>query len=163
MHRLRYLAASLEDTGALAGELARHLRPGDAVLLTGKLGAGKTAFVQQVVADLGYPDQATSPTFTLANFYQAPRLTVLHVDAYRLESIRAFRDLGLAEYYDECLTIVEWGDKVEEDFEDALRIDISFSPESEDVREFSLSADGPRWATTFEELRHGRLSLVTIS
>jgi tRNA threonylcarbamoyladenosine biosynthesis protein TsaE len=163
MHSLSYLGARLADTSRLASSIADHLRPGDAVLLSGKLGAGKTAFVQAVADSLGFGGHATSPTFTLANFYETPRLTMLHVDVYRLDDLSAFRDLGLDEYYDDCLTIVEWGDRVAEDFEDPLRIEILFSPSSEGNREFRLSADGPRWEGTFNDLRRSDLTLVNPS
>src|SRR5690348_342361 len=87
-----------EGTGTIAGLLAPHLRPGDAVLLKGGLATGKTTFVKALAAAMGSTALVTSPTFTLAQFYPSPQGTILHVDAYRLSGIHEYRDLGLDDY-----------------------------------------------------------------
>src|SRR5215211_8944417 len=119
---------SREETRVVATALAPLLRPGDAMLLKGPLASGKTAFVQEVVAALGSKAEVTSPTFTLAQFYQTPSGTFLHLDAYRLSSVAEFRDLALEDFVSESITAVEWGDIVEEDFSNALTITFEFVP-----------------------------------
>ncbi|HEY3067020.1 MAG TPA: tRNA (adenosine(37)-N6)-threonylcarbamoyltransferase complex ATPase subunit type 1 TsaE [Methylomirabilota bacterium] len=103
---------SAEATAAAGADLARELRAGDVVALTGELGAGKTCFVQGVVRGLGAAVRATSPTFVLVNEYHG-RLPVHHVDAYRTASLTELLDLGLDELLDgEGVTLVEWADKL---------------------------------------------------
>ena len=88
---------------------AALLAPGDVLVLTGDLGAGKTAFAQGVAAGLGVTDPVTSPTFTIVQEYAGP-VPVQHLDLYRLGSLQEVIDLGIEETLDERVTIVEWGD-----------------------------------------------------
>jgi tRNA threonylcarbamoyladenosine biosynthesis protein TsaE len=79
------------------------------LVLTGDLGAGKTAFAQGVAAGLGVTDPVTSPTFTIVQEYAGP-VPVQHLDLYRLGSLQEVIDLGIEETLEERVTIVEWGD-----------------------------------------------------
>ena len=82
----RFVSASENETRALARELAADLVAGAIVLLSGDLGAGKTAFVRGLAEGLGVdPDEVTSPTFTLVHEYRGGRLPLVHVDLYRLD------------------------------------------------------------------------------
>ena len=101
------------ETAALGHRLAVNARPGEVWALVGHLGAGKTHFVQGVVAGLGASITATSPTFTLVHEYSGGRLPVFHFDFYRLEDASEVLALGWEEYLDEGsgLTLVEWADK----------------------------------------------------
>lgn len=116
MSSFSVLSPSPADTAAAAGRLAPLLRPGDVVLLTGDLAAGKTAFVQALAAALGSADPVTSPTFALVQNYVGGSGPILHVDVYRLAGIHEFRDLGLDDYLEESITLIEWGESVAEDF-----------------------------------------------
>jgi tRNA threonylcarbamoyladenosine biosynthesis protein TsaE len=79
-------SASEAETRAVAAQLARALKPGDVLLLSGDLGAGKTAFVRGLAEGLDInPDEVTSPTFTLVHEYRGGRLPLIHVDLYRLD------------------------------------------------------------------------------
>jgi len=81
----------------VARDLASRIRPGDVVLLSGSLGAGKTAFVRGLAVGLGIdPGEVSSPTFTLIHEYRGGRLVLYHADLYRLGSA-ASEDLGLEE------------------------------------------------------------------
>jgi tRNA threonylcarbamoyladenosine biosynthesis protein TsaE len=103
---------SESDTMNLARELAGTVGGGTVILLFGELSAGKTAFVRGLVDGLdGDPGQVSSPTFTLIQPYRA-RLTVQHVDLYRLEP-RDVEDLGLDELAtDESIVVVEWAERM---------------------------------------------------
>ena len=160
MESLRYLATELQDTRALAETLAPQLRADDVILLNGPLGSGKTTFVQQIARALGYQDPVTSPTFTIANFYECPSLTVLHIDAYRLETLAEFRDLGLTDFGEECCTLIEWGALVADEFIDSLVVEISFTSHGETEREFKITAETERWESALREMRSGHLRLV---
>jgi len=145
---------SREETARVAATLAPFLRAGDAMLLKGPLASGKTAFVQELVAALGSKAEVTSPTFTLAQFYQLPAGTFLHIDAYRLSSVAEFRDLALEDFVSESITAVEWGDIVEEDFRNALTINFEFVPDHDNWRKLIFSATAERWQPVLKEINH---------
>lgn len=95
----------------MASDLAQGLGAGDVLLLSGNLGAGKTAFVRGLAQGLGFdPDDVSSPTFTLVHEYRGGRLTLYHADLYRLERA-ATDDLGLEELHLGVLAI-EWPDRL---------------------------------------------------
>jgi tRNA threonylcarbamoyladenosine biosynthesis protein TsaE len=102
-------------TQAAGVDFAAVVRPGDVVLLSGPLGAGKTTFVKGVARGLGVRERVTSPTFTMVRQHEAHHdsgiTTVHHADVYRVESLGEVRDLDLGELVEESgLALVEWGD-----------------------------------------------------
>lgn len=104
------------DATTRAGELfARVLRPGDIVLLSGQLGAGKTTFTQGVARGLGVSDRITSPTFTMVRQHVSVNdlgiTTLHHADVYRINTLDEVIDLALGELVeDSAVALVEWGD-----------------------------------------------------
>jgi tRNA threonylcarbamoyladenosine biosynthesis protein TsaE len=142
-----------EETARVAAVLAPFLRAGDAIMLTGALASGKTAFVQELVAALGSTAEVTSPTFTLAQFYSLPSGTFLHIDAYRLSSVAEFRDLALEDFVPESITAVEWGDIVEQNFPNALTITFEFVPHQDNWRKLTFSAAAERWQPVLVDLK----------
>lgn len=143
-----------EETRELAEAFAPLLRAGDAVVLTGELGAGKTTFAQGVARGLGIEDQVSSPTFTLIKEY-AGILGLAHIDVYRLDMVQDVVDLGLEELGggDDVL-LVEWGDTIEELLPDErLRVELMTDDAAgEGVRSISISATGHGWGDRFAEL-----------
>lgn len=111
--QLNMRCADVEATGRLAARLAPLLRPGDLVLLSGDLGAGKTIFTKALAKGLGVTDLVTSPTFTLMNSYRtAGGWDFVHVDAYRLESVHEALDLAIPETIEGlAVAVVEWGER----------------------------------------------------
>ncbi len=101
--------------------LGERLRPGDVVLLTGELGAGKTTFVRGVAQGTGSRAPVASPTFQLVRVYPG-RVQLAHVDLYRIENTSELRELGLEELAEQGAVVVEWGDRLEVD--GAARIEI---------------------------------------
>lgn len=104
--------ASLEG---LAERLARYLEPGDAVVLAGEVGAGKTTFVRAAARTLGVEERVTSPTYQLARSYEGKkdghRISVHHLDLYRLDGLGVYDALDLEEYLSpDAVTFVEWAD-----------------------------------------------------
>lgn len=134
---------SVEGTRAVGAALAAHLEPGDVLVLTGDLGAGKTAFAQGVAAGLGVTEAVTSPTFTIVQEY-AGRVPVQHLDLYRLGSLQEVIDLGLEETIEECVTLVEWGDVALEALPPTLLlVAIALEPSgADDDRSITLTAVG---------------------
>ena len=112
------------ETAAAGRELAAALRPGAVVLLSGDLGAGKTAFVRGLAAGLGIdPNEVSSPTFTLVQEYRGGRLTLYHVDLFRLQA-GDVDDLGLDELTEEGVTAIEWPDRLPRAFDQAIAVHI---------------------------------------
>jgi tRNA threonylcarbamoyladenosine biosynthesis protein TsaE len=148
-------SAGVRDTYTIAAHLARQLRTGDVVLLNGGLASGKTTFVKAVAQALESPDLVTSPTFTLAHFYSCGAGTILHIDAYRLSGIHEYRDLGLADYVDESITLVEWGESIAEDFPCHLMIEFQPQQDEPDARILTFSSECGRWLPAMKTLREG--------
>ncbi|MFJ6719462.1 MULTISPECIES: tRNA (adenosine(37)-N6)-threonylcarbamoyltransferase complex ATPase subunit type 1 TsaE [unclassified Streptomyces] len=138
----------------LGRRIAGLLRPGDLVLLTGELGAGKTTLTRGLGEGLGVRGAVTSPTFVIARVHpplgDGPAL--VHVDAYRLGGgLEEMEDLDLDVSLPESVVVVEWGDgKVEELSDDRLHVVIARAVGHEevldDVREVSVRGIGTRWA-----------------
>ena len=120
-----FTTSSEEETRERAAQLAAELSRGAVLLLSGDLGAGKTAFVKGLAAGLGIdPDEVTSPTFTLVHEYTGGRLTLVHVDLYRLESAD-LNDIGLdADVAEAGITAVEWAERLTRDVLGAVRVSI---------------------------------------
>lgn len=104
---------NLPDTQASAEfgrRIAKALRPGDVVALSGGLGAGKTTLARAIIAALGYDGEVPSPSFAIIECYDPPalRLPVVHADFYRLSNPREVRELGLDDYRQNAALIAEW-------------------------------------------------------
>ncbi|HXT71805.1 MAG TPA: tRNA (adenosine(37)-N6)-threonylcarbamoyltransferase complex ATPase subunit type 1 TsaE [Vicinamibacterales bacterium] len=111
MERDRRVETTSEQETMEAGrEFAAGLHEGDVVLLSGVLGAGKTAFVRGLAEGLGAaPSDVSSPTFTILQEYRG-RITLQHADLYRLTAVEA-EDLGLDDLIDRAVLAVEWPDR----------------------------------------------------
>lgn len=140
------LLADLAATRALGARLARGLRAGDLVVLSGPLGAGKTSLTQGIGQALGVRGAVTSPTFVLARVHRGA-LPLVHVDAYRLRDSSAAVDLDDLDLDDELphsVTVVEWGEGVVEQVSpDRLHVVLEGSG---DTRTARVHAVGARWA-----------------
>jgi tRNA threonylcarbamoyladenosine biosynthesis protein TsaE len=119
----RFQTASEDETRALARRVAADLVAGSTILLTGDLGAGKTAFVRGLAEGLGIdPDEVTSPTFTLVHEYRGGRLPLVHVDLYRLERA-SLDEIGLdSDLAAAGVLAIEWADRLVLEPADAVRI-----------------------------------------
>jgi tRNA threonylcarbamoyladenosine biosynthesis protein TsaE len=120
-----HTSGSEGETRAIAATLAASLQPGAVVLLSGDLGAGKTAFVRGLAEGLGLdPGEVTSPTFTLVHEYRGGRLPLIHVDLYRLD--RADLDeIGLdQDLVAEGVTAVEWSERLTRPMASAVTVRI---------------------------------------
>jgi tRNA threonylcarbamoyladenosine biosynthesis protein TsaE len=134
-----------EETKAIAAALGAVLRPGDLVVLSGELGAGKTTFAKGLARGLGVIDTVTSPTFTIVQEYAGP-VPVAHVDVYRLDRVQELYDLGLDELADERVTFVEWGEAVAPVLpRDRLVVRIDFAGEAASDRRIEVTTEGSGW------------------
>lgn len=126
-----YESNSESDTRAVAARLAADLRPGAVLLLSGDLGAGKTAFVRGLAEGLGIdPAEVTSPTFTLVHEYRQGRLPLVHVDLYRLDEVD-LDELGMdTELAARGVLAIEWAERLVRCPADAVTVVIAATGES---------------------------------
>ena len=136
---ISYRSHSESDTAAAGRDLAARIGAGTVVLLEGPLGAGKTAFARGLAEGLGCdPGAVSSPTFTIVQEYRG-RVTVQHVDLYRLTPDEV-ADLGLEEMIEGQVMAVEWPDRWRGAPADAIVVRIT--PAGEDVREIGITRPG---------------------
>jgi tRNA threonylcarbamoyladenosine biosynthesis protein TsaE len=142
--------ASADSMQMLGRRLATLLGPGDVVVCSGALGAGKTTFAQGLAAGLGVSAAVTSPTFVLARTHKTPTgLSFVHADAYRLgavaDPLAELDALDLDATLDEAVTLVEWGEGLAERLA-ANRVEVRIDFVSDDERSIVIDALGRRWA-----------------
>ena len=129
---MNVLSHSEEETAAVARQLAAQLAAGAVLLLSGDLGAGKTAFVRGLAQGLGVdPEEVSSPTFTLVHEYRGGRLTLFHADLYRLDRADT-EDLGLQDADVAAgVLAVEWPERLSRPIQGATSIRLEVAGESE--------------------------------
>ncbi len=142
--------AGPEATERLAQAMAGHLRAGDAILLEGPVGAGKTHFARALIRALqrhagAEPEDVPSPSFTLVQTYRAGDLEIWHADLYRLGDAGELTELGLDEAFEAALVLVEWPEKLGDLAPvDALRFVLSIPAAAPDTRHVAAHG-GARW------------------
>jgi len=147
--------ASEDDLARLAEAIAPALRRGDVIALAGPLGAGKTAFARALIRTLAAPqpvEEVPSPTFTLAQIYDLPRLQLAHFDLYRLDDPSALVELGFEEALADGVTLIEWPERAGNMLPaERLDVAIEFTADAE-RRRMRLTGRGG-WAARLERLR----------
>lgn len=139
----KYISLSESDTISLAENIEGEKFPGMVISLIGELGSGKTVFTKAFANSLGITEPVTSPTFNIIKEYNDGELPLYHMDVYRVDG--NVKDLNLDEYfYGNGITIVEWGDMIEE-FLPEERLDIIIKVNGEDKRTIVLKPYGKKY------------------
>lgn len=123
---MKFTSHSEKETANCAAKLAKKLKGGETLALSGELGAGKTAFTRGLAQALGVKQMINSPTFVFMKVYELPKAKasdkkktikrLVHVDAYRAADARTLRAIGLEDYIGDAETVVviEWAERVKE-------------------------------------------------
>jgi tRNA threonylcarbamoyladenosine biosynthesis protein TsaE len=145
---------TVEDTRAYGARLATSLKPGDLVILTGPLGAGKTALAQGIGAGLHVQGTVTSPTFVIARVHRPDpaaggSIAMVHVDAYRLgdvtDPLGEVDALDLDASMQESVTVVEWGEGIVEQLVDNY-LEVRIDRRDDDARVIELIGHEGDWS-----------------
>ena len=135
---------SARETMLIGEKLARKLKPGDMIALSGDLGSGKTTFTKGIGKGLGVKDskRINSPTFVLIKEYNG-RVPLYHLDLYRLDDLKEIENLAIEEYiYGNGITVIEWAEKIK-----------SILPEKHILVKFKIKGDNKR-EVIIEDLRY---------
>jgi tRNA threonylcarbamoyladenosine biosynthesis protein TsaE len=144
------ISDSEENTCRMAQKIARLFCPGDLILLDGDLGAGKTYFVKGFSVGFQTGDPVNSPTFSIANFYRSELADLLHIDLYRIETFDEFLDLGLFDYFSQTVTLIEWGIKFADYFDEYLLVSIEIKDDN--TRQLTFKSRGDKYQSAIYEL-----------
>lgn len=141
--------ATAAETDAVGAALGRALGPGDVVLLSGPLGAGKSALaraaIQARLADIGAAEEAPSPSYTLVQTYDLGAVEFRHADLYRLSDPEEIDELGLLDALEGAVALIEWGERLGT-MAPARRLEIRLDPPPGDAgRLLRATAHGPGW------------------
>ncbi len=158
MDNFQLLSKSANETIKIAKILSACFNLGDILILDGDLGTGKTQFVKGFTEALGSTDGVTSPTFTIAQFYNCSKGAILHIDTYRLSGVNEFKDTALTDFFPQSIVLIEWGSKIVDEFDDYIAIKFENVKAHKNHRKITLSYAGNK-AEQFQLLRQNLANL----
>ena len=147
-------STSVDFTKELGFNLAKVLKSGDTIVLSGDLGAGKTMFVSGFLSFYGKENEACSPTFTIVNEHTLKdNLKLFHFDVYRFDFEDEFTAIGGEEFFDMGICIIEWGEKIKNLLpNNYLKINIEKDVNDINTRKISFIPNGERYETIVKEV-----------
>ena len=149
----KFISHSEDETKQFAYKLASRLNIGDIILLVGDLGAGQTKFTEGLLSFWNLQDEISSPTFTIVNEYNTQNINIYHFDVYRLSDVDEFFAIGGLEYFENGISIIEWGDIIEDIIpKDFIKITILKDENNLNLRTFDISPNSTRLENVIKEL-----------
>ena len=146
------ISNSENDTKAIAKKLAGKLNKGDVIVLSGDLGSGKTKFTEGFLAFWNLEGEISSPTFTIVNEYNTSEFNINHFDVYRLSDIDEFYAMGGMEYFENGISIIEWGEMIEDILPTHIKIVFEKDEENENKRVLKIESNCDRLQNIIKEL-----------
>ena len=142
---MEYISKNIMQTISIAKDICKNFKGGEILLLSGELGAGKTAFTKGIAEQLGIKAIITSPTFTIMNMYTSGTLNLYHFDMYRIEDERDIYELGFDEYIGNPngICCVEWYSQTPQLFKDKKCIHIELIKINDNKRK--IIVEGIKW------------------
>lgn len=160
MGELRFTSSSTEETRRIGERLGAVLAPGDVLVLTGDLGAGKTQLTKGIARAMGVTDDVTSPTFALEAVHEGSKMDLYHFDLYRLQSADELGDAGVWDVLGgDGVCVLEWGEQFADELGDerldvfVTRLEAEAAAGEEPRREVRLVAHDPRGEEILAALR----------
>jgi tRNA threonylcarbamoyladenosine biosynthesis protein TsaE len=148
MDEQEFVSNTPEDTFELGEKLGESLRGGEAILLSGGLGAGKTLFTKGVLNALEFDiDEVTSPSFTLVNLYKTEKFDVYHIDFWRIdENADAAFAVGLGEIFEDetAVVIIEWAERLKKFSFPAKVFEVKIEGDGDEPRQIEISRKGAK-------------------
>jgi len=146
------ISNSENDTKAIAKKLAAKLNKGDVIVLSGDLGSGKTKFTEGFLAFWNLEGEISSPTFTIVNEYNTSEFNINHFDVYRLSDIDEFYAMGGMEYFENGISIIEWGEMIEDILPTHIKIVFEKDEENENKRVLKIESNCDRLQNIIKEI-----------
>lgn len=142
-----------QETKSLGKKIAKYMKKGDIIVLSGELGSGKTKFVEGFLSFYNLQDEISSPTFTIVNEYINENTSIFHFDVYRLSDSSEFYAIGGEEYFEKGICLIEWGELIS-DILPKNRIDIKFKRDTinSDKRIINIIFQGDKYETLINNL-----------
>ena len=149
----KFISNNEDDTKKIAYKLASKLKTGDVVLLIGDLGAGKTKFVEGFLSFWNLQNEISSPTFTIVNEYKTNDTNIYHFDVYRLENQDEFYEIGGQEYFENGISLIEWGNLIEDIIpKDYLKISFEKDLDNPNLRTITFESNSENLENIIKEI-----------
>lgn len=150
---MKLVSHSENETKEIAKKIAKELKNGDVIILSGDLGSGKTKFTEGFLSYYGLENEISSPTFTIVNEYKKGDINIYHFDVYRIEELDEFYAIGGEEYFSKGICVIEWGEIIEQIVpKEHIKITFERNFENENVRTLNIEAYGKRYEEIISKL-----------
>ena len=139
MKNFIFISNSEDETKKFAKDFASKFKNGDVIVLSGDLGSGKTKFTEGFLSYFGLEEEISSPTFTIVNEYKNDDINIYHFDVYRLENSDEFYAIGGEEYFENGISLIEWGELIEDALPNKyVKINFSRDDKNENIRKLNI-------------------------
>lgn len=150
---MKLVSHSENETKEIAKKIAKELKNGDVIILSGDLGSGKTKFTEGFLSYYGLENEISSPTFTIVNEYKKGDINIYHFDVYRIEELDEFYAIGGEEYFAKGICVIEWGEIIEQIVpKEHIKITFERNFENENVRTLNIEAYGKKYEEIISKL-----------